>query len=275
MSGQPTIQECTRRWFTTWGSCPCPDCTVEWARRRKHHEAGIAHRVSSAEAWAVLERMIDQGWSNSAIATACGIPERSAYDLTRGHRQGHRRRIGPGIAHRIVNHGQPAAGYVSAIGSTRRLRALACLGWRLGDIADTTGVSPSTLSLIQRGKGAVILATHAAAIVDGYTRLQHEKGPSEVTSARAYRNKWAPPAAWDDPDDLTERPKGLGLRGGSTSAHQKRRARPEHDQPGRCHRPPLRPECGTKAGYERHKRNKEARCDPCLDWVRRYDDVAA
>jgi hypothetical protein len=202
---------CVRRWYTTWGTCPCPPCATEKARYRKHREAGLTTRITSGEAWTVLDRMIAQQWTNSAIASACNIPERSAYDLTRGHREGHRRVIGAVIAHRIVNHGRPTRGYVSALGSTRRLQALTAIGWTGDHIAAATdgAASRMTISYITRAERPTVRPEIADAIDDAYRAMHLTPGPSIHARRRAARHGWAPPAAWDAIDDPGDRPKGV------------------------------------------------------------------
>jgi hypothetical protein len=202
---------CVRRWYTTWGSCPCQPCTTSRARYRKHVEAGATSRVTSDEAWVVIERMIDQQWTNAAIATACGIPQRSAYDLTRGHREGHRRVIGAVIAARIVNHGPPTRGFIGTLGATRRLQALTAIGWTGDHITNRLGGAASrmTISGITRGGRGGIRPDIATAIDDVYRALHLTPGPSDFARRRAARHGWAAPAAWDDIDDPHEQPKGV------------------------------------------------------------------
>lgn len=255
---------CIARAGSRWSRCPCPEHKAQLARIQKQSRTyGPVPRIPWQQGWARFCQLLDDGWSPSAIADAAGLHPRSTLNAAETRAAGKVRRFGHHTCERLLGDLQrPMRGTLPATPSRRRLRALARLGWRLTDLNAATGIAMSTLSVIQRGATTAILARQAAAITDAYQRLQHQDGPSRVTADSAYRKGWAAPAAWDNPDDLTERPKGLGAAPTAKTATE------------RPYRPPLRPECGTKPGYDRHKRNKETRCTPCLDWASRYGNTA-
>lgn len=106
---------------------------------------------------------------------------------------------------------------VPAIGSVRRLQALACLGWSLRAIGERIGVDRRNLAGIMRQE-RVTRATESA-IRGVYDDLWDKKAPERDTlekysAARARgdaaRRGWVPPMAWDDGsiDDPGARPQG-------------------------------------------------------------------
>jgi hypothetical protein len=201
---------CIRRWYTTWTTCDCPPCSRQRRHHRKLAEAGLAPRVTSDRAWEAIDRMLGNKWTAAAIATACGIPDRSAKSIVEEVRAGHRRRFGPELARRIVNHGEPTAGFVSATPSTRRLQALARLGHSGPTISEASSLWFSTLAHIRRGDYPLIRPRVASAIADGYRALALTPGTSERTRRAAERAGWPGVGAWDDIDDPDATPYGVG-----------------------------------------------------------------
>lgn len=115
----------------------------------------------------------------------------------------------------------PSGGFVNVTGARRRLRALACLGWsvaeiaaRLEDVPGTVPVGTSTLDAIRSGR------THAAvrpqfdrAVRAAYDVLSMQPAPSGRSATRAASHavakSWLPPLAYDedqldDPDPRAE-----------------------------------------------------------------------
>lgn len=105
---------------------------------------------------------------------------------------------------------------ITHVGIGRRLRALRALGWTLGDIAATAGLSSEQILNLSTKPPRYILGPTRDAIVGAYRRLSCERPPSAggrdgVAQARrrAAAAGWAPPAAWDNIDDPDETPRGL------------------------------------------------------------------
>ena len=201
---------CIRRWFSTWSTCGCPRCAPVARRHRKLAEAGLATRTPSAQAWAVLDQMRARGWSATAIASATGVPELNVQSVFTELRDGHRRVFGPTIARLIVEHGEPTRGLISAVGSTRRLQALARLGWTNTAIAEAAGLPLMTVSVVRTGRHATIAPRTAARVSEAYRLLSGTPGPSKPTRATAEAAGWAPPLAWDEGaiDDPDAQPEG-------------------------------------------------------------------
>lgn len=97
---------------------------------------------------------------------------------------------------------------VPAIGTRRRLQALAALGWSQREIARRLDVTQAQVHLWATDTGPTfVLATTAAPIAALYEQLCMTPGPAARTRAYAAAAGWAPPLAWDDDiDDPAARP---------------------------------------------------------------------
>ena len=88
---------------------------------------------------------------------------------------------------------------IDATGTRRRIQALMRLGWTGQQIAERAGIprgQSSIDTLVRRTKRVTV--ERAAAIAAVYDDLSMTLGESVVTRARAERNGWPPPLAWDD-----------------------------------------------------------------------------
>ncbi|MEW2300240.1 hypothetical protein AB0958_09695 [Streptomyces sp. NPDC006655] len=131
---------------------------------------------------------------------------------------------------------------VSAVGTRRRLQALAVAGWPLARIARETGETPGALALALTPTAATVTVSTARAVAAFYTRYQlaspglHGVSHVHARQARekATRAGWAPHGVWDDDtiDDPAARPEWTG-------------------------------HCGTTRGAELHERHNIPLCPPC------------
>lgn len=190
--------DCTRAPHATWTKCRCEDCTPYMQRMAKLQRHGYYRRVSSAAAWEVLDRLRAADWSGRAIGTAAGIPTDT---VNQALSHGPTWRWGAHHAAAIVNHGRPTAGQIGAYGASRRLRALAALGWTLDALAARCGVGFSTLAAVRAGTTTRVGVPLAHRIEAVYDELCMVPGPSVPARRHAARAGWAPPLAWDDIDD--------------------------------------------------------------------------
>lgn len=133
---------------------------------------------------------------------------------------------------------------VPHLGYTRRLQALACLGWTTRDIGEHMGVSPSRVSHLMNGMWAFLYPSTAQAIVAVYDDLSMsvpvDRAPSRRGEVRvharwkrqALARGWAPPLAWSNIDDPNEQPKGI--RAGATSIRRLTILSPDDRECRRC-----------------------------------------
>ncbi|QCB93321.1 hypothetical protein [Cellulomonas shaoxiangyii] len=200
---------CIRRPRATWTSCKCPDCRLYTARRKKQHAAG--HRLArpSDAAWAEIDRLSALGWSDTAIASAAGLPPRTISGAQQRRRTGHT--WSRGTAQKILGHAQyPTAGTIPALPYRRRIHALNALGWRIADIATAAQLPLPTVREIAAGNTTGVGAVAACALRDVYERMSATLGPSNRTRALARTRGLTPPLGWDDIDDPNATPVGTG-----------------------------------------------------------------
>jgi hypothetical protein len=95
--------------------------------------------------------------------------------------------------------------------SARRLQCLTALGWDVPRLAPETGLHVSVLRRVRLATNPTITQAVAAAIDGAFTRLWDQPAPPGLATDRAValaaRHDWYPAAAYDDIDDMTERPK--------------------------------------------------------------------
>ena len=98
---------------------------------------------------------------------------------------------------------------VDATGTIRRVHALMRMGWPTATIAGLCGwrTGEAVTALGYRTKVTAVTAAHVAV---AYDALSMRLGPSDQVRQHAARQGWAPPLAWDNIDDPTERPSAGG-----------------------------------------------------------------
>lgn len=154
------------------------------------------------------------GWKT--IAAAAGVAESTLCHLLYGRRRAGvqelpARRVNPESARRLLAvplptiEQLPGGVVVPATGTQRRLQALACLGWSVGEVARQAELDRQRLDRAVRGEDVIVSTVRGIAAV--YERLWDQR-PQPVTHAdkvavsrtrnRAAAAGWAPPAAWDD-----------------------------------------------------------------------------
>jgi hypothetical protein len=106
-------------------------------------------------------------------------------------------------------HGLLPAAYVSALGTNRRLQALAALGWNCELIGAQIGYDKRMIAILRNGSRPQIHRVTADKVAAVYGRLCMTLGTSDRARREAQRKRWAPPLAWNDNiDDPAARPAG-------------------------------------------------------------------
>lgn len=103
--------------------------------------------------------------------------------------------------------GRRRTGYVPAIGTVRRLRALAADGWPSVELARRLGVSQQMVSYLRNPVGKTVRWDNALRVSRLFDQLEGRPGPSEWTRSRAVMYGWPPSMAWmyRDMDDVKAR----------------------------------------------------------------------
>jgi hypothetical protein len=108
--------------------------------------------------------------------------------------------------------------HIPALGTVRRIRALAALGHSLVRQAAELGWDIRNLCALAGsvdGRVKVSTARLVAALYERWHMTPATARGSVTARNRARRLGWAPPMAWDDIDDPDEQPRGVRVEAGS------------------------------------------------------------
>lgn len=220
MEPAPHTPECTGRPGSVYPGCTCSTHLQRLAQTRSTVYRGDPYRIPPEDGWAVVAWAVRRGWSPAALASATGLDVARAGILLRAWRDGHPGRLYNETCRLLLAMGEPTAGRVGMLGSTRRVRGLYRMGWTPVGLRGRYGVSLVSLGRIVRGGTVQVAAFVAVDIAVMAERARFTVGPSADAARDAARRGWAPLSAWDglDIDDpgvtLARYPRGdrPGLR---------------------------------------------------------------
>lgn len=139
------------------------------------------------------------GMSYRAIAIEAAMTEQGVYYVLRGGQT-----VQKATAQRILRIPIGGDGLVPCLGTRRRIKSLAVMGWPQKVIAERIGETDKHVSqFIRRDR---ISADKARRVKAVYDELCMTEGPSNSCRVRARAAGWLPPLAWDDIDDPHETP---------------------------------------------------------------------
>lgn len=95
----------------------------------------------------------------------------------------------------------PSTSRIPARGTTRRLQALAVMGYGPVYLSAQIGIDARRLRRLRNGDVTRITAAAARKVAHVYERLAMRPGPSAIAADNARRHGWLPPLAWDDIDE--------------------------------------------------------------------------
>jgi DNA-binding phage protein len=178
--------------------CRCAACSAAGNAYRKRQRAGVTSKVPTSVVCAHLDLLATAGMSALDIAADAGVSRTTITRILTGETSSVWRRTA-----RVLLAVQPrpgAYGTVSAVGTARRMQALAALGWSSRAIAIATGIPDSNVRRIRRHAIPTVSATTAAAVRSLYDHasMRPPTCPDLRLLNLARRNGWAPPLAWDD-----------------------------------------------------------------------------
>lgn len=175
---------------------------------RKHYSLKLAGRPSGmvpvGPVRGHLDRLLGAGLTQDRIAVAARVSRRSTI---RAIYEPGRVKMRAFTAARIMAVPIPesppnrGAGYMPALGTQRRLRALVASGYQQKDLAARMGMSWQTVSGAVNGNHPYVLMSTAAAVDELFRELQLIPGGDGRAKLWAQRRGWYPPLAWDE-DDL-------------------------------------------------------------------------
>lgn len=187
---------------TTRPGCRCRTCIDGWTLAgKRRHLARLQGKPASIPSEPVthhLTRLYAANMTTGQIAAASGVD----VSTIRDHAKGKFPRIRRTTANKILAvrpGGHPAIGFVPALGSIRRCRALYAHGHGAQDIAAAhPQLQTRTVDHIIRGDRQHVAAFVQAAVTDAYRLLSAAPGTSTQAKSRAAREGWLGPAYWDD-----------------------------------------------------------------------------
>lgn len=192
--------------------CKCERCTHAASRAAKLREIrkmkGYTPFVPADEAVSHIAALRSLGMSLDAIANAAAIGEATAGRISRGEVPEIRRATATRILSvRLDLDALDPEMEVSAVGSSRRVKALRAIGWTLrAQVAELPLEMSTLVRLCKPSPRGGIRVRNAQAIRDLYDRWSMTPGPSTFAVNDAARRGYFPPLAWDDIDDPNEKP---------------------------------------------------------------------
>ncbi|MEV4909236.1 hypothetical protein AB0N46_31890 [Streptomyces albidoflavus] len=194
---------------------PCRAANYRYMKRLQYdHARGQKRRTDATQTRVWIDRLAAHGWTRTQIADAAGTTPTTIRRITVGESRNISRSVAAGVL--AIPLGRPDQGRINSTGTTRRLRALAVLGYPIYAIAEASRMDTSMLQGHLAAQHATIPAPIARRIATTYRRLSLTPGPSQISRTRAAARGWHGPAAWEDIDDpacepeIDERPAGPG-----------------------------------------------------------------
>jgi transcriptional regulator with XRE-family HTH domain len=204
----------TRARYNTPHGCRCEPCRTAGRRYRKSRFLALAQGTTRlVDAGPVKLHLIaaqQAGISVKAVAKAAGVSQTVAQDVRHGRHARIERRSAEAILAVDPARLRPMQGSrVLALGTVRRVRALAVLGWSGRAMAEQMGISHSAVSRALAG-GYEVNSITRQRVAKGYRRLiligPPQATPSERIASRKARERarvsgWAGPLDWEDIDN--------------------------------------------------------------------------
>ncbi|MCM3822585.1 hypothetical protein ACP4TB_30405 [Streptomyces sp. DR3-1] len=179
---------------------PCRAANYRYMKRLQYdHAHGQKRRTDATPTRVWIDRLTAHGWTRTQIADAAGTTPTTIRRITVGESRNINRSIAAGVL--SIPLGRPDQGRIDSTGTTRRLRALAVLGYPIYVIAEASRMDTSMLQGHLAAQHATISAPIARRIASTYRRLSLTPGPSQISRTRAAARGWHGPAAWEDIDD--------------------------------------------------------------------------
>ena len=204
--GTPGRYQGPRR-HNRWQACRCDLCRAAALRSAKAQELrrlrGIPSYVARETVAAHLRLLLNANWDRQQIAEAAGVSRKTVFNVLNSDMA----TVQIGTANALLRlRPDGAPGFRSALGATRRVRALCAMGWPLSWTAQMTGLSDTGLRDISSGRTKRIRLEHFAAIDRVYRTYSMRIGPSDIARNVARAKQWVTAAAWNDIDDPNDKP---------------------------------------------------------------------
>lgn len=175
-------------------------------RRRKHlrvlRAQGTYTYIPAGPVSAHVRSLLAAGMTQVEIADAAAVGRSTIHRYTHTGK-----RIHADVARRIIavtpGPVERETGYVPAVGTVRRLRALVAVGWSMRHLSELSGMTLRPIAVTGR---TVVCVETARTVEDLFDRLAMTPGPSIRAREFARARGWVSALAWDDIDDPHARP---------------------------------------------------------------------
>lgn len=186
----------------------CEQENYRYAKQLKlEHLRGERRRQDADAVRAHIQQLLDNNWWMAEIARASGVPRSNLQKIMSVSRSTHRDTARAILAVPVVHILRtPLGERVHALGSCRRLRALAWLGHPWLDVSQHTGMTTDRLGVIANAHIDVIRPDEARAITAAYRDLSTKPGRMKQIATYARNKGWHGPLAWDSIDDPNCKP---------------------------------------------------------------------
>lgn len=203
------------------GGCRCTPCKAASAAWKRHAHRQAAYGrwkpyvdAEPARAWVRELMAAGIGWQQ--VAALAGLSKSTVANLLYGDPQrglAPSKRVRPETERRLLAVSKDPSNIVKvvdAVGSCRRLRAMAVNGWTMKLLASHCSLSEQTIGDIASGRRTQIYPSTAREIRSLFKQLWNKQPPegtvqerraAGIARAMAKRNGWMPVGAWDDIDD--------------------------------------------------------------------------
>ncbi|WP_318201102.1 hypothetical protein [Streptomyces sp. SCL15-4] len=189
----------------------CLTAGRRYAKQLAYEQAhGYSRRTDATQARVHIHRLKAHGWKHRQIAAAAGIAKSTVTVIVNGQETTSKRNVLAILSIPIGPAPAEPAKVSDATGTTRRVRALAWMGYSLTYQGRRVGMTDDRISCIARGVVDVVRAGEARQIARLYRELVQAPGPSRRAATDARKKGWHGPLAWDAIDDPACEPETVG-----------------------------------------------------------------
>lgn len=179
--------------------CRCDTCRVAASNYQQRVLSGTTARVPGAVVLAHVGRLIKRGMTPESIAAAASVPDATLGNLLAGRTHNVNRKAAAAIL--AVTISTPHRGLLDTAGTSRRLQALAAIGWDSGMLGRRAGVNPRRIEDLRSNSRPRV---HAS-VAEWVAKLYDDLSMTPAIGWRADRARrtaaargWVPPLSWDD-----------------------------------------------------------------------------
>ena len=204
--GTPGRYQGPRR-HNRWQACRCDLCRAAALRMAKTQELrrlrGVPSYVGRQAVAVHVRTLLDGGWTRVQIADTAEVSRKTVWNVLNSSLATVQTATAQAL---LALQPDEAPDFRPSFGATRRVRALSAMGWPLWWTAAQAGLSETGLRDISSGRTKSVSRGRFASIDRVYRTYAMRIGPSDAARATARVKQWATAAAWNDIDDIDDKP---------------------------------------------------------------------